>query len=1053
MAEMREGLEKIELKIDETRGQMDTVRDAKFLPELYFMLADLYSKQSRFQYTIKVRENKGTPVEELDFTAELRPKYQAIQVYDTIVEKFPNIEFVDRAVFYKAHELRELGQAEEMIRTYQQLTRDYPKSKYWEEAQLIVGNFQFDNEKNVEKALKTYRTIVVRKRNPLTAKAYERMGWCYINLRKFDSALYAFEKVFKTYLDGSEGSISTDEIRQSDVRKDALLAMVWPYSEVPPRKLKKQKSGRHQVISYFKVLAPDVITYRKGLHKLGGRLTIKKRLIDATQVYFELLRLTTKLEDRIDVIERLYVSMKNTLKPWPVRGFVDEIISTSERVKYAGDLKDNERKKYLHDFEIYARDVATRAHKQAKQTGKPVDLEWAARDYETYLSFYGDSKHADKIRLNLAEAYYHLKMGTEAGRYYEELAKVVRSKKGLKDMQESAVESYILALKRTNKLTLLQRTQARYGLRSMGRAYIKSFPKSKIVPEVWFNVAQSYYDERRFKLAIKYLTGYIDNFPKGNKVSLAANLVLDVYNQQEDYDGLIKAGKQILANKSIADQSLKSGVAQIVQQAELKKIQVSTGGMKSDDYSKNLLKLASKYKDSKLGAQALHEAFLSLKSKRDPDMFNVGESLVVKYANTKFGKPTLTDMGQVALATADFKRAVVYFEIYADRYKSDSAANALLKNAAEMREFMGDYKLAARNYRRLGDWASVARMDFLSADWSSLSRTAENAPGVYGPYYQGVAQLKLRGPDAAADRFRQASGFSGGSYEEQEMVAHSLYLLAASDLNDYRRAGSGRGDVTAAVTQKVQLLNKMTESLNRVIATGNGKWIISAMYTQGQINREFASFLSKAPLPPGLSGSQKAMYKNEIAKQATQYAASAKQFFKQCNQSAEKYEIFSPFTVGCLSGGKKNVDEFQVGAGGWTGSTAAPKNALAIQKQLYDSPRNVGLLKKLSSVYMASRNFGLAQVVLNRALEIEPNDASLMSEMGLAFMFMDRPDDAKVWFKKAIKRNKNDVVALWGMAGLFHEYRMPKKKKQYLDRAKRAGRPTGVLPKAIKSLG
>ena len=563
-------------------------------------------------YLIKVGENPKTPQEELDFTGERRPKMQAIETYDTLIEKFPKLPERDKALFFKAHEQRELGRLEDMIRTYAQLTKEYPNSEYWTESQIKMGDYFFEEKKDIDLALDVYQKILSRPPGPFTPLAHYKCGWCFINKGDYKKALIEYEKVLNENKDADLSKLP-DIYRKTDVRRDALLSMVWPYSELTQADLKKMGSDiRLNPLKYFYQLSPETQSYEKVLGRLGKRLVLKNRLIETTQVYFELLRITKDLETRMDVVEQLYTAMKNSLKPWPVHGLVQEIAKTLPMVKASPDLKDNVKTKVAFDWEIFARDVATRSQKRAKETREKADWEWAIRDYNSYLDVFSRSKYAPAIKLNLAESYFALGRHVEAAKTYEDLARTTKNKDRKKDFLDSAIQSYITALRSQSELSKLELTEVRFGLREVGKDYVKLNPNGKAAEDVRFNVAQTFYDEREFDDAVKSFKEFINLYPKSRNQSVAANLILDAYNQREDYKGLSRDGHELLKNKNITDTNLRAQIEQIVQQAELRSVQNQAGEYGSPDYTANLLKLAHKYNGSSLGDQALYEAFLPL---------------------------------------------------------------------------------------------------------------------------------------------------------------------------------------------------------------------------------------------------------------------------------------------------------------------------------------------------------------------------------------------------------------------------------------------------------
>jgi len=1051
LEQMRRDLAKVNKSIDETKMKLKKVRDARFLPDLYFALAEFYVEKSRYMYAIKVAENPKTPAEEMDFTAEKRPKQFAIETYETLIEKFPQHPDRDRALFYRAHELREMGNLEEMIKTYSQLTREYPESEYWPESQIVIGDFFVDEKKDVDGALEIFKKILDRKPGPFTPLAHYKMGWCYINKTEFPKAMASFENVLTQNKDIDLKQLP-EIYRKTDVRRDALLALVWPYSEIPSADMYKQSPSKANPLSYFYNLSPDIASYEKVLSRLGRRLTLKVRLIEATRVYYELLRISQDLPTRIDAVEKLYVSMKNSQKEWPVRGFVDEVSKVLPLARISPNLKDNEKKKINSDWEIFTRDIATRQHKRAKETRKAEDWEWAIRDYKTYLSLFPTSKYAAAIQLDLAESQYAAGKSVDAGKSYETLAKMTSDGTKRKSYLDSAIQSYINSIRNQSQLSKLEIAEVRSGLRDVGLNYIKANPNGKSVEDIRFNIAQTYYDERNFSKAVTAFKDFIKKYPGSSKVSVAANLILDAYNQREDYNNIVKEGKAIVANPQIRDNALKAQITQIVEQAEMRGVQKKAGEFGSTDYANNLMKLAGKYKGSSMGDKALYEAFIAYRSKRDPRAFESGEQLLLQHQKSKYAQEVATTMGQMALVTADFKRAALYFELFHDRYSTNKEAHDLLKNAAKMRELMGDFKIASRDYQKLAEWDNAARQDYLAQDWAALAKSAGRAGGLKGVYWEGLAQYRLRGIGPSRDQLQRAASTPASGFEEQEMAAHALYLLSMDALESYKKVQVRAGSEAQDVQSKAGMLKELDAKLKKVIAFGNGRWTIAALYGLGQANQEFANFIKNAPMPQGLTPDQTKQYQTAINTQASQYNQTAEGFFKQCNENAEKFEVFTRFALACQTKGKTQVDEAQETKIITRARETAPPGIKEIQNKLYDQPRDINLLQKMAEVYARAQDYAMAELILNRALDIEAKDVNLMARIGVIKLYKNELQEAKGWFDKAIAEQSGNALALWGKAALFKQFNFNSKFGSAATAAKRAGRPSGLLHPSIEKI-
>ncbi len=1048
--QLKADLSKIEESIETTREKIKSVKDARFLPDLYFTLAELHVQKSRYMYSIQIAENRDTPQEELDFNNAKRPKQQAIEIYQNILDKFPQNRDRDKALFFMAHEYRELGQLEQMAQTYARLTREFPASKHWEEAQYILGNYYFEQKKDLEFALEMYSRILNRKPGPYLPLARYKMGWIYINKGENEKSLLSFEKIL---IDDKKIDIDSlpDIYKKTDVRRDALTSIVRPYSDLEFKELKKMGTWRLDPIRYVNLLSPNRPSYIAALKKLGKRMNFKKRHIVAVRAYYELLKLSQDLDLRMEAIESVYENMKESKKPWPVTGYVRDVATTLTRIVYSGKIKGKELSALKKNYEIYARDVATRFQRQYNKSKNLEDAKLATVAYRNYLWAFPKSKFRGIMRLNLAETQFKLKQNVRAGKNYEQLGRLFRGKKKKKSMYDSALQAFSNALKKPKELSRLSLTEARNGIRSVGRVFIKYYRRDKAIPSIRFVIGRTYYDERDFDRAVKELFVYIEKHPKGKDVNLAVDLILDAFNQREDYDGLIKAGKKIAANKRL-NSSLRKNAKNIVQQAQYKKIQAKAGDFSSPGYTKNLLKFAAKYKGSDLGDQALYEAFIQLKSKKDPRAYVPGEQLLLKYGNSKYAKEVVNQMGQMALLTADFRRAAKYFEGFHQRYSQDAQAKDLLKQAATFREYMGDFEEAVKNYSQLGDKEGVARSHFLSGDWRSLVRSSSQVGGVKGSYWSGLARYRTGDIKGSMSFFQAAARSGGGSYEEKTMAAHSLYLIAMRAMEAYNSVKVQPGQEAQSVQRKDKMLKSLIAQLNKVIQFGNGRWTIAAFYTLGLVHKEFGKFIRESPNPKGLSGAQMKQYRVALAQQSGKFDKDATNYFKQCLSVGAKFEVFTQFMKGCQSKGRFVVNEAQETRVRARASDRSPPNADAIRKKLYDDSRNVNLLIQLAGAYTEIGDYSMAQLILQRASEIQTRDARPVALKGVNFMFMNELEKAKNEFKQALKIKRNDPTALWGMAGLYKEFNFTKKYRSTVSRAKRAGSPIAPLHPYIKSI-
>ena len=1040
IAELRADLAKIEKSIEVTRQKMKEVKDVAFVPDLYFVLAELYVDKGRYLYAVNLQENPDIPMNEIDFSDTTKAKKQAIEVYQRFIENFSKSENLDKANFFMAHEYRELGQTEEMVKIYSKITREFPKSKYWEESQLILGDYFLEQKKDPTIAKEYYQKILERPPNPFMPSARYKLGWCYINEIKFLEALLAFEGVITI-----DGKISLEDLpdiyKKSDVKRDALLAMVWPYSEQ-----KKLDPDKVNALAYFERLTPNRTTLLKVLTRLTKRLMLKDKWDDAIPVYFRLMEITNDLEARVAVIDGFYEAWKKSKKDWPLETLPQEIASTLIRERASGIINQKDKQKNEKNWEIYLRDFTTKLQQKARETRREADYKATIEGYDIYLALFPNTKFSNGILLNQAETYFALRKYSRAGSKYEELLrrKIVQRRK---EVFDSAIQSFALALKNQEKLSKLETAESREGFRDLGLQFVKNYPRDPANSMIVFNIGRTYYDERDFDKAVTTFKNFINSYPEHKEATTAGQLIMDSFNQREDYEGLIKAGKELIANNRLRNSQFKADISEIIKQAEYRKIQDQVGDPKSRDYAKKLLGFAAKYQGSALGDQALYEAFESLKNKKDPQAYEPGEQLLIKHADSKYAKEVVGQMGQMALKTADYRRAAKYFETFARKYPKDPSSAELLKNASSMREMMGDFKEAAEDYRDLGNIEIAAKQYVLAQDWTRVAQTLSARPrgGMKSNYWMGLALYRQGQREPSKTYFEKAFRSPTSSTEDKTMAAHSLYLRAGIDLKEYQAIQLGSGDEAQLVKAKQGKLTVLSNQFNQVISYGNGRWTIAALYELGRANEEFAQFLTNASMPAGLNAAQQGQYKQLIGQQVNQYRGKAKGFFKACVDNAEKFEIFTGFVKGCQSQGTTQVDEAVEERLSARASDAAPSEAGAIRKKLFDSPRDVGLLMELAQSYLRSRDYATARLIISRVLEIKPNDAKAEGVLGITLMFINDLDAAADTFKTALKHNRSEAAAVYGLASLYRQFGFTQKLNQIQSRLKSVSKPTGVI--------
>lgn len=1055
---LQEQLRQVTSRLSVTESEIKRIKDVEFLPELYMSLADLHLQRARMMYLIKVGRNKNTPIAELDFTAEKRPKLEAIEIYQKVYAFFPKSKLRDRALFFKALEQRDLGQAEAMLKTFGQLNQEFPNSIHVREANIIVGDYFLEEKKDLEGALEAFQRVTSKELSPFTPLAHYRIGWVHINNQKYAESVSAFEEAIRT-----QGLVSRDQLpasyRKTDIRREAVLSMAVPYVEIYGDYRASLKEGAEKPttpvktvehpVDYFRKISDSHLTYRRVLSRVGRRLSLKELWGEASDIWLEVLKASTDPEVKFEAAERWNDAFKKANSPTVSKGrltsgadrvdLVRHVVLTAQGLRSKSRREDRKLgKKELNQLkflELLARDVSTRLHAQARSTKAKSDFELAVKCYELYQIGFPQNRELAKMLVNRAESLFKAGLWTRAGMDYELLASNPPKGSTAAEFRESAVEAYVNALKDADQLSVLDRLRARQGIRQVGQVWLKTKMRHPAAATTAYNIAQSWYEDRNLEAAIKAFRFFISKFPQDERVRDAIFLVINSYSQLDDLTGLASAAKQLERTRGLKDAD-RQAIREAARRAQLKEIQTAAGEFGSKSYAENLVNLAAKYKDSSMGAAAFFEAFVSLRSKRDPEMFDVGEGLIEKFSDSTYAKEAVSSMAQTALMTADFERAARYLGRYAEKYPNEKESKDWRKSSSQISEWLGDFRNARKFYAGMGDREAVIRVDLLAGDWRSLESSAAGLSGDRGVYLKALAQWRQGKQAEALTSFRATAKSSTA-----EIAAHSRFLIAQRSLEAFRGIQMRDAQDQAGLVSKVKAFQELAKELNEIVKLGAGRWTIASLYLLGQANFELGRFIASSPLPQGLKPAELEAYRAELSKQGNQYKTAAKQVFKQCLDTAEKFEIFTRYVQGCRAEGQTVVREESDLIQSGPPKFRAPAAARGLRTKLYDQPRDLNTLHALAEAYMADSQYWFAIAIWTRMLEIQEGHARAMAGIGVARLYLNDLDGGTDWLKRAMKANANEPTAVWNLAQVYQEFGFKSRVQQLNARKAKLPRP------------
>ncbi len=1030
-------LRSVSSSVELTKKRIKSAQEIEFLPDLYFMLGELLVDKARLSYALKREKNPGVPTEELDFAPEKQIRLEAIETYRLIEERYPRFASLDKVLFTTGQELLQLNDTDQALKTFKKVVEKFPKSTYYPRALVEIGNIFFD-KKDFDFALEQYQKVIDMPGVVLKKEtAYYKAAWCYIHKGEFLTSMIHFDRVFALM---KQSKVEAAD----DIREEALIASVWPISELTVENVKDQKQFL-EPIKYYRSVSYDKAVYRRVLNRIGKRMALKERPKDAHLAYLELFRLADEVKEKKEAMENFYLKGKESKVDYYPSWVYEEVAKTLWLIKQE-DVDKPANKKELPKYEAFYRDFTTTLHKTAMSVKRQEDLKDVVKAYEKYVWIFPKTTFVSDIYLNMAEASFHAKDFINGGEYYYRSANLAKDKKKRRDYLESAIQSYTQGFADVEKLSSLEKVQGRAGFQKLATLFTKEFPRDPALPAVQFNFAKSFYDEQNFAKSAEQFKSFVKQYPKSELIEQAAILLIDSYYIRDDLQGVVREAQALQKNAALPA-ALRSKMTQVMAQAQLKKVRSIAGDMGSKAYADKFLEFAKSSKGSNLSEPALYEAFAAMKAANDPRVFEIGEQYIGQYGTSPRSKEVLLNIAQKALISADYRRAVKYLTAFGQKFKGDPAARESLSQATVLADQLGDSQDAAQGYILMGDNRKAAEVYARANSWGELAKLASSLSGAGGLYYQGLGVYRQGNVREGLSLLKRAADSAPSVEEDKMLIAHAGIIVAENEAIGFMNIGKGETFSVPLLQKKIQAYQNLDRELQKVIGSGAGKWVIAGLMNYGNINLHFADFLRSAQAPAGMNAAQ---FQQMIAPQIANYANTAKATFDKCMVAAEDFEVFTRYAEGCKSQGqiavRESMDSVPRMKAGGNQSGAWDQ----LRAELVKTPRSLPLLKKAMLQSIRDQDYPYAQAIAQRMIDIEPQSSQAYSDLGVCQMFMSEWEAAQVSFSEALKKDQRNASALWALAGLYKKYSFTKKYAAIVGRAKAAGAPSEPLHPLMK---
>lgn len=1046
---LRRDIFKVDRSIGETDKLIAKSRNAPYLPDLQFRLAELYVEKSRYVYYLQAETRPADQKGAMVSPETKLLKQKAIQIYNRILREFPDFKDADKVTFYLAHEQRELGDFDTLLKTLGDLIKKYPSSPLRLDSEQILGDYWFDKA-DLKQAEEHYRAILDAPPSPVHDLARYKMGWIRINQANHNEAVTFFEAAA-----ASAPLPGVDVQKALSVKREALLDLVYSYTEARPAK---------GAIQYFEKLSDSRATFSLALDKLGNRYFIKQQYEWAIPALRKLLEIQPDPELEVERVEKLYDSIKASKgKVLPKAEDIGYLVRAAVLIKTDPDRDEPSRKKVLVELEEMARDLSTTIHVAAQKKDDKALYGDAAAAYEQYLSLFRPKQYATVMMQNRADALFAAKRFPEAARQFEELAKYLDSTKAGAKPTEAAKEapkdpklaataaltnvagsktiggemktheealygallSHYSSLKPgdVERLNAFEVADARQALKLLGAQYLGRYAKSEHALEVKFNIARASYEDGEYKKSAELFKEFALNHPEHKDAPVAGNLAFDSLRQLNDFKSIDEFGKAFLASNLPA--AFKADVQKILTQS--KSDALGELALKSSeetgDVVTGLLKVADENKGTEIGEKALYGAFSAAREKRDlRKEREIGDRFVKEYAKSQYLSDVMLTLGRHAAEAGRFQDAAAYFEQMGRQFAGDSTGLDSLLASARLRTAMGDYAGAVKVLESTVDQSGARKAEVLVL----LSQTQMKMKQPAKARATAEQALKVDKTNATAASI-VAEVAAGNPNEKIEPLVAMMTNVTNSPNGTGDDAAKGLwyvGDIlyrqfkaipSDKVEEKVAALQQLQGVFQQSASMGSAEWAVASLWRIGNGLAHIADAVEATPAPAGLKPAEVEQFRAAVKGQVDPLKANADNAFSTCVSRAESLEVFTPAAIGC----RKKVDEASSPLRG-----PGPEKAVNVEElqKKAESSQNAADFEVLGLAYLGANQVNNAILNLNRAIEIDDTRASAHSALGYSFLLNGDSAAARGEYGRALEADPTFDKARGNLAALLCRY-------------------------------
>lgn len=894
------------------------------MPDALLRLAELRWEEARGVYLAAFGRWQGAPDDRRG--PPPTPDYTVpIALYDRILDRHPGFRRTDLVLYMKAYALLEASRKDQALALYRRILDEHPDSRFVPDAHFALAEDAFGERADWEVALARYDQVLAYPETAFFDIALFKGAWCLWRLGRTEEAAVRFRRVLD--LARETQGISVERRRRlQELEDEALDYLIQVFVE-------DESNTARDVFAFLGDIGGERYAYRV-LGRLSETFYGQSRWERGIEAYELLLEMDPTHPEAPSYQRQVAEGWAALDDPErtiaALAGLAERYGAGSTWASQQGDPQRVEAAARLGERSLRRR--ALRWHEEGQRDDRRDRFEQAAALYGVYLDHYEDRPPAYTLQFYRAEIFFHrLERWAEAGDAYLAAARMNPEGELTRDALYNAVGAFEEVREEGAGEGCVQPEASRGGVSAAGPRdgaettregdpadggpvdgagppvcgetendrklaaalglYVELFPEDPDLPEILFRQGKLYYDRRVFDPAVRLFGQLIERFPASPYAETAGELVLDSFNQAQDWGNIETWARRLKETPAFAAPDEQRRLDGLILQAVFKTGEQLAERGEHGKAAEAYLRAADEFPADERAPQAFFNA--GLERQRDGDLAGAEEAygkLVERHRGSEVGADGAWAAAQMYESIAQFDDAARWYETYAQDFPDAPKRADALYNATLLRVTTGDHDEAVTNGERFLDRHSrheaADDVVFLTARAEEAAGRSGEAARLYRRYIRATRNLDRKvealtrlgqvlageGDARGADRaLSEAVRLGKRNYRRLEeglyFAAQARFLQAEAVLRDYEAvsiAGDPAG-LRRRLEEKSQLLARAARVLAEVVEFEVSEWVTAALFKIGRSYELFAEALREAPVPEGLTEEEEQVYFDELA--------------------------------------------------------------------------------------------------------------------------------------------------------------------------------------------